>query len=103
MAVIVSKRSDRSLLQIGKGEEKEQNYSIINRKTLPECQSSLIDVRKCFMMTMHYNLAGLISYQRDTQTPKTTMESAVSWQKVQGLKWGFFLAPSIRCLKAFTG
>lgn len=82
MAVIVSKRSDRSLLQSGKGEEKEQNYSVINRKTLPEWHSSLIDVRKGFVMTMCCNLAGLISYQRDTQTPKTIMESALSWQNV---------------------
>lgn len=44
------------------GGKKEQSYWIINRRTLPEWESSLTDVGKCFMMTTAYNHAGAISH-----------------------------------------
>lgn len=42
--------------------KKEQGYWIINRKTLPKWESSPTEVGKCFMTTIAYNHAGMISY-----------------------------------------
>lgn len=64
MAVIVSKRSDRSLLKSGKV-GKRRSYWVINRRTSSEGESSLTDAGRYFFMIMDYNLGRLSEGGRD--------------------------------------
>lgn len=73
------------------GGKKEQSYWIINRRTLPEWESSLTEVGKCFMMTTVYNHAGVISYVYNVFKKAGKLIKLVKYIR----PWVGYMAPNI--------